>query len=113
MLSKTVPTYTATIYVGRKQRESGLVFKADAARKWLQDYTTCGLCVSITETEFVYTGGNEPGLTVGLINYPRFPSSRDEIRKHAIAIAEGLLSLYQQHKVSIVFPDETLMIGDE
>lgn len=30
-----------------------------------------GLCVTVTPTTYVYTGGEEDGVIVGLINYPR------------------------------------------
>ncbi len=33
-----------------------------------------GLCVTVTATSYIYTGGEEAGVIVGLINYPRFPS---------------------------------------
>lgn len=34
-----------------------------------------GLCVTVTPVKFIYTGGEELGAEIGLINYPRFPSS--------------------------------------
>lgn len=38
-----------------------------------------GLCVSITETDYVFTGGSEKGFIIGLINYPRFPKTPGEL----------------------------------
>lgn len=32
-----------------------------------------GLCVTVTETNYIYSGGSEKGYIIGLINYPRFP----------------------------------------
>lgn len=34
-----------------------------------------GLCVTVEPVKFIYTGGDETGARVGLINYPRFPES--------------------------------------
>lgn len=60
-----------------------------------------------------FIGVREPGFCVGLINYPRFPSTAEKIREHAIAMARRLLVEFRQFKVSIVFPDETVMVEEE
>lgn len=49
-----------------------------------------GLCVTVTPTTYVYTGGEEEGFVVGLINYPRFPSTPGAIYATAKALAEEL-----------------------
>lgn len=108
----SVPTFTATIYVGLKERESGQVQSYYFAKSAIQRYVDAvGLCVSYTETEFIYTKGGEPGMAVGLINYPRFPSSPEKIRTHAIRLAEILITECKQLKVSIVMPEETIMLS--
>lgn len=110
----TVETYTAIIYVGRKVRDAGEVLPIDTARAVLQTYCDeVGLCVTLTELEYVYTNGGEPGFAVGLINYPRFPSTRHEIKGHAMAIAQALKDAYLQYKVTVVFPDDTVMLSSE
>lgn len=46
----------------------------DTANEICQEYCDeVGLCVTVTETTYVYTSGNEAGVIIGLINYPRFP----------------------------------------
>lgn len=42
-----------------------------------------GLCVHIEPVDFIYTGGEEDGFKVGLINYPRFPISEPELHERA------------------------------
>lgn len=115
---KTVPTYTATIYVGTREHDSGLIRSIEMAREFLHSHVDSdGLCVTLTETEFIYTKtktvGGEPGFVVGLINYPRFPAEVPTIRAKALFIAEELRKLYQQWKVSVVFPNETVMLEQE
>jgi hypothetical protein len=110
-----VETYSAIIYVGfRVGRTSnpthGMNTIADA-RRIVHEYVAVGLCVTMTPTEFVYTGGGEPGVAVGLINYPRFPSSHQAIYDHAIALGEKLRVGLNQFRVSVVFPDKTVMLG--
>lgn len=107
-----VPSFAATIYVGLKHRESGEAIAKAAAVAAIQAYVNAvGLCVSVTDTEFVYVNGRESGMAVELINYPRFPSTPDLIKAHALAIGEMLLKCCRQLRVSIVMPAETVMIG--
>lgn len=67
-----------------------------------------GLCVTIEPVTYIYTGGEEAGVRVGLINYPRFPASKEEIQEKASALAGLLMHRLCQHSYSIIGPDETL-----
>jgi hypothetical protein len=112
---KTAPTFTATIWVGSKVRETQQVFDLEHVRRVCHEHCDeVGLCVTVTPTEYIYTngrsGGGEPGAAVGLINYPRFPKSPEEIRDQAIELAGRLMIELRQLKVSVVFPDETVML---
>jgi hypothetical protein len=71
-----------------------------------------GLCVSVTDTTFIYTNGLEVGIAVGFINYPRFPDKDPTIIKNqALELAAILKSVLGQKRISVVFPDETIMLG--
>jgi len=108
---KKLDTFTANIYLGLQHGYSGGHSSIDEVRSWVQLY--CNeekLGVTLTPTEFIYVGGGEPGVIIGLINYPRFPSSEFEIKSRAIAIAQGLMKLCHQERVSVVFSDETIML---
>ena len=108
---KVVSTFTAQIAVGFKNIDTGDYPTIELARTICQDYcNSVGLCVTLTETEFIYTDGNERGCLVGLINYPRFPSDESEILKHALTLAKLLLDAYKQYKVSVICSDKTYMI---
>jgi hypothetical protein len=120
MKMTTVPTFTATIYVGTKIRRTGVVLPLRLAQDFLHLYCDMeGLCVTLTPTEFIYTrtqdsastAGGEPGFIIGLINYPRFPASPESIRAVALEIAENMRFLYEQYAVTVVFLDETVMLG--
>jgi len=111
---KTVTTFTATIYVGFREQYTHEVRAIEMAYTLLQRYTDEGsLCVTVTPTRFIYKNGAEPGIAVGIINYPRFPEEHAVIRTKALVIAEALMCLYKQLKVSVVFPDETVMLEQE
>jgi hypothetical protein len=114
MKLETVPTFTANLYVGLKERSSGQILDRDAALRAIQTYCDLvGLCVSVTDTQFVYTKSAEVGLIVGFINYPRFPSDPSLIKAHALALGEILLKTCKQLKVTIVMPEETIMLAIE
>ena len=111
---KAVPTFTATIYVGFKDRDTGAQLHSNVASAVIREYVDAvGLCVIVTNLEYVYTNGDEGGIAVGLINYPRFPDTPEKIREHAMELARRLKEACRQYKVSVVFPDETVMLSSE
>jgi hypothetical protein len=66
-----------------------------------------GLCVTVSQTVYVYTGGQEEGVRVGLINYPRFPKRPSEIEFTALRLADRLREGLHQESFSIETPAET------
>jgi hypothetical protein len=72
-----------------------------------------GLGVTVTPTYFVYTDGDEPGCIVGLINYPRFPKHVDEIEKHALALANLLMTRFSQQRCTIETPSKSFLLENE
>ena len=67
-----------------------------------------GFCVTVTKTEYVYTGGQETGIIVGLINYPRFPSDKETMLARATDIANLLREKLNQESFSIQTPEKTI-----
>jgi hypothetical protein len=72
-----------------------------------------GLGVTVTPTSFVYTGGDERGVIVGLINYPRFPSTEKEINDHAVSIAHLLMTAFKQERCTIEMPDVSYLLEND
>lgn len=97
----SVPTYQIQIYI------AGELHQIQAS---LQEYVTIGCCVTVTPTKYVYTGGAETGVIIGLINYARFETPIVELNKHAFDIAEKLLKDCHQRSCSVVLPDKTYYI---
>lgn len=64
-----------------------------------------GFCVTIEPTTYIYKGGEEAGIRVGLINYARYPSRPGELHDHAKALADILMRRLCQHSYSIVSPE--------
>lgn len=66
-----------------------------------------GLCVTVEPTRFIYVGGEETGAVIGLINYPRFPDTQEEITDKARNLALMLLGKTYQDSVLVMTPDST------
>jgi len=108
---RRVKTFTAIIWVGLKVRKTGKVQPAIKAKRVIQSYCDkMGFCVSVTPTEFIYTKGGEPGLAVGIINYPRFPMDAESLKRRTETLAQLLMAALKQERVSIVFRDKTVML---
>lgn len=111
MAETTVPTFWARIYVGLREGYNGPLHDRaeiqDACQSFCDDV---GLCVTVEDTMFIYKAGRERGVVVECINYPRFPKEPGEIKSTALALAEELRVLCGQNRVSVVFPDETVMV---
>lgn len=102
MKEMSSPTYQATIYI------AGSVEQADAA---IREYCMKGLCVSMTKTRFIYTGGAEDGVAVGVINYPRFPKAVDALDAECIELAKFLITKLHQHSATVVTPSTTVFLS--
>lgn len=72
---------------------------------------SAGLCVSVDAVEFIYTGGAEAGVRVGLINYPRFPAAPADIDAMAMALGERLMIGLCQKSYSVVGPVRTIWVS--
>jgi hypothetical protein len=83
MRLETSNTQWARIYLSGPIEVAKQVIRADCLRE--------GLCVTIEPTTFIYTGGEEAGYVVGLINYPRFPIEPEALFARARSLMHKLL----------------------
>ena len=100
MLEVAVETFWVRIYASGPIEKAKEVLRRDCWRD--------GLCVTIEPTLFIYTGGEEQGYVVGLINYPRFPADRESIWQRAEHLAGLLLEKTHQQSILIMSPEKTL-----
>lgn len=98
----TEPTHYARIYLSGPMDVAKQIIRAECMRE--------GLCVTIEPTDFVYTGGEEAGYVVGLVNYPRFPSFEAKVTERALALAELLLNSTHQWSAMVVTGRETIWL---
>ena len=103
--------------------------KEEASSFWARvfvagEYETCcricreycllvGLCVDIKKTNYIYTGGAEVGVEVGLINYVPFSSkeSIDVVLKKAIELGRLLAEGNCQWSYSVLTPKQSLFFS--
>jgi hypothetical protein len=98
-----VPSYPVSIFIA-----TGFA-RPDQVRRMVRDHCdNVGLCVTVTETRYCYTRGEESGVIVGLINYPRFPSSPATIWQRAEELAAELCTGLNQQSYTIQAPDKTV-----
>lgn len=114
-----VDTFWATIYVGFKNVDTGRIYPLGFVSRICSEYVNEeGLCITLTPTEYIYSNSHEKGYAgesgamIGLINYPRFPTEPEKIKEKALELARILKEALDQHRVTVMFPDETIMLGE-
>lgn len=81
--------------IGKYQHENGL----DACNP-----------VRITPTTFVWDDYCEDGWEIAVIDYPRQSKSHIVLHDFAFNLAAHLLERFKQNRMSVVFPDEIVML---
>lgn len=79
-------------------------------RRLCKKFCAQGLCVTVTQTEFIYTGGAETGMLVRLLNYPRFPATAESILTRAKDLAIELMAGLYQTSALVEMPAETFWL---
>jgi hypothetical protein len=96
----TEQTFWARVYIAGPQA---------VAEQLCREYCFAqGLCVTVEPTKFIYTGGEETGVVIGLVNYPRFPAKADKIFGQAKELAYRLIMNMSQHSALVMTPTETV-----
>lgn len=102
MNSKIEQTYWAKIYI------AGDYDKArDICRQYCQKV---GLAVNVIANSYIYTGGEENGVIVEILNYPRFPATWDDINEKAYDLGIELRQGLCQDSFMLVTPQDTLWV---
>lgn len=96
MQTQTASTYQIRMYLSGPIEVAKQAIRAECLRE--------GLCVTIEPTTFIYTGGEEAGYVVGLLNYPRFPQAEADLERRARALMYVLLEATHQHSALMVTP---------
>jgi len=103
MTTQIEPTYVIRLYLSGPIEIAKQTLRLECLRE--------GLCVTIEPTTFIYTGGEETGFVVGLLNYPRFPTTPEALRKRAHDLMISLLNATAQHSALMVTPEESVWVS--
>lgn len=95
----TAPTIRIDIFIA-----GDLAQAKQVCREWCM---SVGACVTVEPVDYIYTGGEEAGVRIGFINYPRFPSDETALLERARELANILMLRLCQHSYSIVAPSVT------
>lgn len=99
MKTESALTYVVRLYLSGPIEAAKHVIRAETMR--------AGLCVTIEPTTYIYTGGEEAGYVVGLLNYPRFPCEPKQLEDRARDLMLKLLAATYQHSALMVLPDRS------
>jgi len=114
MIKKSEKTYYANIYMGLKRGYDGDNIRLDEIADYINLFINKNkIGCTTTDTFFQYPGGEEEGVCIGLINYPRYPKGPEGTREVAEAMVENLLEIFEQERITVVYPDETIMYERE
>lgn len=112
---KRNPKFEARIYIGSRENYNGPPIPAAALKEAVKQFQTAeGLekasPVRMTATTFMWQDYEEEGWELGVINYPRRPLGGVRLYDFAMKLAGYLLDRLKQNRISIEFPDETVML---
>ena len=111
---KSLKSYNVQIWVGLRAFYTDKVYTVNDVRKICDEFVNeIKDCITITPTEYRYVNGNETGVIVGYIQYPRFPRSRKEIKRRAFIIGETLMKELEQNRITITTPFKSYMLENK
>ncbi len=107
--------YEARIYIGSRRGYNGPKITKKVMKFSIKMYQTIkGLekasPVRLTPTTYLWQDYEEKGWEIGIINYPRRPLGPLALQEYAMDLAAYLLEEHGQNRISIEFPDETVML---
>ena len=106
-------SYNIQIWLGLKNIQTNEIKPLLDVENFIQKYCDkIGSCLTITPTKFIYTKGNEDGVIIGSINYPRFPKEQVDHETQMINLAKDLMIEMNQCRVSITTPERTFMLSN-
>lgn len=95
----TAKSFFATIHIAGDYTQA-----KNLCRQWVMQ----GACVQISPCTYIYTGGAEEGMTVRLMQYPRFQIPEVDILVMAMELGSYLAQELCQISFSIETPDNTI-----
>lgn len=107
--------YEAKIYIGSCEGYSGPKFSFLDLKHVIGDFQKqTGLEIAnpvrVTATTYIFDTYEEDGWEIAIINYPRKSKSHQILHDFALELAAHLLEYFHQNRISVVFPEEIVML---
>lgn len=117
MNSITCKTFTAQVNLGLNKGYSNELISLvkvkeellSAQTKIKEDFNIV-LSTKLRHCEILCLGQEEPSIELEFIQYPKFPSEEQSLKKAILALTEMLMIKLEQNRIVIVFSDETIML---
>ena len=116
-ISGKLPTYRVEICTGLAPGYAGSSTVVLGGRRLTALAVCYDFCqrarigLMVSDTSFMYPGGQEAGIVVSLANYPRYPTENSTVLQHALALAEELMRVLDQERLTVVeIPGETFLV---
>jgi hypothetical protein len=110
-------TFTAKAVIGLKRGYTENIislaeFKSCllSEQKNIHEKYNIALSVKLSSCEIIFLGQEEPSIELSFIQYPKFLSEENKIKKAVLELIENMMINLNQNRVVIVFTDETIMI---
>lgn len=111
---RTCENYEVKIWLGHRAHYTSSYTSTAEVFKTIREWCTeRKQAVTVTHTKFIYVDGEEPGTIVGFINYPRYPTDKEEILNRALELGETLRKKFNQYRVSVTTPETSYLLEDE
>lgn len=115
---KSVPFHQASLYIGCVEGYHGNPYTEDDLRNAIGEFQASQpkdelVSLRVTPTRFVVGSYDEHGWEITAINYPRFPKPKIAINNFIFNLAKFLIKKFNQNRISIVTPDEIMMLESE
>ena len=96
-------TWWARIYVGGDVAAAEMACRAAVFPQ--------GLCVTIQPTRYIFAGGAEDGVEVGMIQYPPFPETEAALMAKAQALCRAIAEANHQWSATVVSSTGTVFLS--
>jgi hypothetical protein len=113
----SIAPFSATITMGLQRGYADELINKSDIIFWLQNWQDqlieekqLRLSVCISECEIVFSGQIEPHLKLSMINYPKFPLKEQVLKGTIERLVTDLMKEFDQNRMVIEFPDETVML---
>jgi len=117
MNSITCKTFTAQVNLGLNKGYSDELISLvkvkeellSAQTKIKEDFNIV-LSAKLRHCEILCLGQEEPSIELEFIQYPKFPSEEQSLKKAILGLTKMLIIKLEQNRIVIVFSDETIML---